>query len=350
MDTCRRLPLRRVLALPVAFFLGPIVVASCAGSGDDNGGGPTDGGGDVSVMDVTKDVHDAKYERWSPGKDSAPETGDDTTGDDVIGDDSMEASYPLIRVGHFVPDLGPLDFCFMPAGGAEAGAPIGPMLAQNGLPSGMGYSEVSAYFGVPTGSYKLRLVKPFANDCSSTLGLTDGDVSLQDGSQNTVALQGMSAPDAGLQPFKINEHTDNTVGSGTIVRFLNVMPDTATVSFADSDMFNNNAYSTVFPSIPYGALVPAQSYMFNSFEIATVDSNGYGTFSQGNELYAPLYISSAADAAATQLVVAQTQGLSGLSTAFICGLSAEKPKVPEVVVCSDGAGGGGALSTCHLLQ
>ena len=341
------LSLRKALALPSVFVSLTAVAMSCAGSGDNNG--TSDGGDDVSVVEGGHDAKkDGPIDRFVPPHDTGIDTGDDTSGDDSGGDGGV--MNPLIRVAHFVPDLGPLDFCFIPT----MGNPIGPVLAANALPSGMGYSQVSAYFAIPTGSYKIRLVKPFTNDCTKTLGLTDGNAMLADSSQNTLILVGMSGSDAGVQPYQVVELTDDTFGSGTDLRFVNVMPDTPSVAFVDTDIFNGNVPSVIFGNIPYPAPPMAGSYMFNSGYTVTVDSNGYGTFSVNSPLNPPVYINlGPTDAGATKTFVtsAMPNFGSGPSTAFVAGLAAEKPKVPEVVICSDSAGGGsGALSTCHLMQ
>ncbi len=343
------LPLRKVLALPVVFVSAPVIVMSCAGSGD-SGASSDDGGGDVSILEGGHDAKkDGPLDRFVPPQDTGPDVLDET-GDDTTGDDGGVMN-PLIRVAHFVPDLGPLDFCFVPM----QGMPIGPLLAANALPSGMGYSQVSAYFGIPTGSYKVRLVKPFMNDCTKTLGLTDGDAMLADGSQNTLILAGMSGTDAGVQPYQVVELTDDTFGSGNVLRFVNLMPDTPSVAFVDTDVNNGSVPSLVFGNIPYPAPPMAGSYTFNQFYTVTVDSNGYGTFNMlNNPLSPPVYINlGPTDAGATKTFVtsAMPNFGSGPQTAFIGGLAAEKPKVPEVVICSDSSGGGsGALSTCHLMQ
>jgi hypothetical protein len=341
-------PLRH--ALPIAFFSVPVVFAACAGSGDN--GGTADGGDDVTVIDAAKDVKkDSPIDRFKPdlgaGDVSMMDGGDDTSGDDS----SMEASLPLIRVTHFVPDLGPFDFCFIP----NQGMPIGPLLNQNGLPPGMGYSQVTQYFGVPTGSYKVRLVKPFTGDCTKTLGPPDGAASLMDGSQNTLMIVGMNAPTGMQQKLQMIELTDETFASpqNVDVRFVNVMPDTPAVEVGDLDP-NAMANSLVIPNIPFGAGPMAGVYTFNQFNTVNVDSSGYASFMQFSTMNPPVTVSAwvMGDAGTTYVSSAMPNLSTGvLQTAFVIGLAAEKPKVPEVVVCSDtGAGGNPPLGSCHAMQ
>jgi hypothetical protein len=343
-------PLRH--ALPIAFFSVPVVFAACAGSGDDNGGSP-DGSDDVSTLDATKDARkDSPIDRFKPdlGTDTSTDGGDDSIGDDT-GDDSMEASLPLIRVAHLVPDLPSFDVCFVPT----QGMPIGPVLNANGLPPGMGYSQVTGYLGVPTGSYKVRLVQPFTNDCTKTMGVPDGAATIMDGSQSTLMIVGMNAPTGNQQKLQMIELTDETFGSpqNVDVRFVNVMPDTPSVDIGDLDPQNSMA-SLVIPNVPFGAGPMAGVLTFNEFYQVTIDSSGYASFQQGETLNPPVTVSvSAGDGAANNALVSSAMpnlATGVVQTAFITGLAAEKPKVPEVILCSDSSTAcTPPLCMCHSL-
>jgi hypothetical protein len=343
-------PLRH--ALPIAFFSVPVVFAACAGSGDN--GGTADGGDDVTVIDAAKDVKkDSPIDRFKPdlgaGDVSMMDGGDDTSGDDS----SMEASLPLIRVAHLVPDLAPFDVCFVPTQGAT----IGPVLNANGLPPGMGYSQVTGYLGVPTGSYKVRLVKPFTNDCTKTIGVPDGAATIMDGSQNTVMIVGMNAPTGNQQKLQMIELADETFASpqNVDVRFIDVMPDTPSVGMNDIDQFNATMPpSLVLPNIAFGVGQAAGTYMFNEMiESVTVDSSAYASFTQSS-LIAPLTFNvGPSDGGGQALVVSSMPnlGTGTPQTAFITGLAAEKPKVPEVILCSDTSSAcSPPLCMCHSMQ
>ena len=157
-------------------------------------------------------------------------------------------------------------------GAADAAASgfTGPFLKKAGVPTGLAYSQVTAYLPIAAGAYDIRAVAANAADCETPLlGTTDTVVvtAATGGSYSTFAAIGLTTPQT-VPAFEIKGYADDhTVTAGqTKTRFIHASPGTPNLDLGLSTgesfvlLFGNVAYSQV------GAGAAAD---------AGVDTNGY---------------------------------------------------------------------------
>ncbi len=218
----------RVLVLSCALISAGAGTLACGESGGGGGGASTGGDG---------------------GGGTLPEAG--------VGRSDADTPATTMRLAHVAADLGPVDFCYRAAkgtsfegpvlgggigdpkrdGGAEAGTddsgPRGDATADGGDGGGDGasavsYRSVSRYLTLgATGPLTIALVAPGSTSCASPLFMAD--VTLDPGKLATVAIVGLSAPDAGVADRALVAFIDDrtTVAGKARVRMINAAFGTA---------------------------------------------------------------------------------------------------------------------------
>ena len=218
----------RVLVLSCALISAGAGTLACGESGGGGGGASTGGDG---------------------GGGTLPEAG--------VGRSDADTPATTMRLAHVAADLGPVDFCYRAAkgtsfegpvlgggigdpkrdGGAEAGTddsgPRGDATADGGDGGGDGasavsYRSVSRYLTLgATGPLTIALVAPGSTSCASPFFMAD--VTLDPGKLATVAIVGLTAPDAGVADRALVAFVDDrtTVASKARVRMINAAFGTA---------------------------------------------------------------------------------------------------------------------------
>ena len=346
----------RVLVLSCALIsagAGTLACVACGESGGGGGGASTGGDG---------------------GGGTLPEAG--------VGRSDADAPATTMRLAHVAADLGPVDFCYRAAkgtsfegpvlgggigdpkrdGGAEAGAddsgPRGDATADGdgdggggggGGASAVSYRSVSRYLTLgATGPLTIALVAPGSTSCASPL--FTADVTLDPGKLATVAIVGLSAPDAGVADRALVAFIDDrtTVADKARVRMINAAFGTAAAPTSASLAVRAASGQTI-------TLAPRVEPRKAGTLTGTipVDALGYATV---DALPSPaqLAVGGAADTNADAAVYSwvssagelRLQGGS-LHTGFV--LTGEDGKPFEVLWCTD-TSTSGELTTCERVR
>ena len=148
---------------------------------------------------------------------------------------------------------------------------LGRLLKNAGVPTGLAYSQVTAYLPIAPGAYDIRTVAANAADCETPLvGTTDTRRSpqLRAGSYSTFAAIGLTTPQT-VPAFEVKGYADDhTVTAGqTKLRFIHASPGTPNLDLGLSTgesfvlLFGNVAYSEVGAGIAADAGVDTNGYL-----------------------------------------------------------------------------------------
>jgi hypothetical protein len=335
----------RVVVLSVALASAGAYALACGDSG--GGGGGASNGGDG-------------------GGGTLPEAG--------IGKSDADAPATTMRLAHVAADLGPVDFCYRAAkgtsfegpvlgggigdpmrdGGADAGDEGGPPddASADGSDAGasaVSYRSVSRYLTLDAaGPLTIALVAPGSTSCASPLFLAD--VTLDPGKLATVAIVGLTAPDAGVADRALVAFIDDrsTVADKARVRMVNAAfgsaaaPTSAPLAVRAA----SGLAITLAPRVePRKAGTPTETVPIDALGYATVDA-----LPSPAQLAVGAAADTGADASVDSWVSAagelHLQGGS-LHTGFI--LSGEDGKPFEVLWCTD-TSTSGELTTCERVR
>lgn len=188
-------------------------------------------------------------------------------GDAAAGDAEAGIATAFVRVANLSPDVAAIDICVRPRSivadaGAEAATDsaadsasdandgssaeasadasdgsgpagfAGPLLKAAGIPTGLAYSQVTAYLPIAPGAYDVRVVAP-NGDCATPIpGTLDslGVVTATSTSYSTLAAIGLTTPQT-VPAFQVKAYADeHTVAAGQAkLRVINASPGTPNI-------------------------------------------------------------------------------------------------------------------------
>ncbi|CAN5916458.1 hypothetical protein BH11MYX2_BH11MYX2_00820 [soil metagenome] len=233
-----------------------------------------------------------------------------------------------IRIAHLSPDAPAVDACIAPAGSGEW---QGPLLASNGAPAGLSYTNVTKYLDVPAQQYDVRIVAPGAANCDTALGgladISDLPV-LKDGQSATISAIGR-LDNKTSQPFRLAMFLDDsavTFGKAKL-RVIHAAPGTAGVSVG----FGGGVAYTPF-----------------------IDNVQFGSTTQANNGYFEIDPISGAEVTARDIVSKQDAisikpvnlPAGTIATAFAIGTAGDATSPLDVLLCVDSSAPQGLLSDC----
>ncbi len=246
-------------------------------------------------------------------------------------DASVQTGDAHVRVAHLSPDAPSVDFCVAPHGDT---AFIGPILATNGLATGLSYGSATKYFDLAADTYDVRLVAPGSADCSTSLGgladFTDLP-SLSPGDSVTLAAEGL-AMIGSATPLHIAAYVDETqVDSGQAkLRFIHASPGTPAV---DVGVGGGAVFTSVFTDVAYGDIAAADNGYIETAPIAgaEISARAHGSLS---------------DALSIKPAVLPA---GAIATAFAIGELGSSTTPLRVLLCVDNAAAEGLLSQCSVV-
>jgi hypothetical protein len=310
----------------------------------------------------------------------------DAVGDAIESDadrEAPEASAPLtyIRFALWSPDAPGADYCIAPrapstkdagvaieageagdagmvgeAGGSDDDSGVnpawqGPLIAlqatavdggievvfEAGVPTGLAFPQVSAYFAFPTGSYDIRAVPSGSADCATPLLGTDatGLPAFAAGAHTTVALVGDYAaikPDPEMQYTSFSDDTSS--GPSTIaLRFIAAVPSQTALDLGVGT-FGAPGFRGLFTGVPFGKAGNA-----TDSDAGKVDDNGFLASPPVSDAVLTAIASPLPDGGTPLIVVGGvTIPAGGVATLIaVGGKTGGLPPLPELELCLDTA-------------
>ena len=256
-------------------------------------------------------------------------------GSDAGSDAPSDTSAPTanLRVAHLSPGAPAVDFCIAVHGTTTF---IGPIMAANGVATGLAYSSVTKYLPVGAAQYDVRIVAPGAANCATSLGgLPDVTnlPALPAGASATIAAEGELSPgDGGGQPFGLKAYIDDTsVAAGKAkLRFVHASSGTPSV---DVGLGGGVLFTPVFSDIAFGNTATAANGYVETNPLTNVE------------------ISARAHGTTTDVLAVKPANLAAgtIATAFAIGKIGNTASPLKVLLCADNAAPSGALTPCNVV-
>jgi hypothetical protein len=201
----------------------------------------------------------------------------------ACGGSSTTTGTGYIRVANLSPDLGAIDFCVFPSGGAVGSpvmASVGSNLGAAGLVASDATNEgsfaISRYFAYTEGTYDVAVFQKglLGASCANPI-LTVSNVSLGANAYKLIAAVGMTGATGAAHALVTFTDEKTVSASNVLIRFVNAgilaLPGAAPVALPAIDVGVTTAsagYQVLFSNIAYPGKAAA---------VAPVDANGYAT-------------------------------------------------------------------------
>jgi hypothetical protein len=239
----------------------------------------------------------------------------------------------LARIAHLSPDAPAVDVCIAPTGTHAWGRPL---LGSLGAAGGLSYPQITAYVGLPVGSYDARIVIAGAADCAMPAVADTVGISVTNGLSATIAAIGVLDPSGAAShnpAFRLKAFVDDTTldPSKGKLRFVHASPGTPAV---DVGLGSGTAFTKVYANVPFGTVAT------NS----PMNGNGYLETAPFMSAVSARVANTHTDALTVPHV---TLAAGSIATAFAIGNKTGFAGAPlRVLLCGDNAQPLGLLTSC----
>jgi hypothetical protein len=264
------------------------------------------------------------------------------------GIDASPPTLSFVRLADFAPDApaSGYDFCLTLAGTTTW---MGPLLASSfprgslgqGGANGIQFPWVSAYLGVPPGTYDLQLVAPGATDCQTgVIAPTFGLPGLVVGAHTTFAVVGNVLQRGSDAALKIAVFADDTtVTERAALRFINAI---STVGYADvgTGLEMNGTFAPLVIDVAFATVGMVLA------DGGATDPNGYLTLAP---VSGAVFSAHPTGVTTTDSDSATNVSLMARSVTTVVLLDSQNGRPQQFLACTETAPPNGAQSPCTVL-